>query len=51
MKKKEITVNRENIKQAIAIQVTFNLENKLQKQFLSKYDHFSLTDAYILNTC
>ena len=51
MKKKELTVNRENIKQAVAIQVTFILENKLQKEkFYQNMTNSSSTDAYILNT-
>ena len=40
LKKKELIVSRDNIKQASAIQVTFISEKKLQKQsFFSKYDH------------
>ena len=41
LKQKPFTVNSENIKQAIAIQVTFILENKLQKEhFLVKNTNF-----------
>ena len=41
MKKKTHTVHKENIKQAICMQVTFILYIKLQKEhFLVKYDSF-----------
>ena len=37
--KKTFTVNSQNVKQAIGIQVTFISENKFQKDhFLTKYD-------------
>ena len=38
--KEGITVNTQNINQAIDIQVIFILENKLQKEHLSNSDHF-----------
>ena len=41
VKKKVYTINSQNKKQAIGIQVTFILENKLQKNIiLPKYGHF-----------
>ena len=50
-KKKEVTVNNGNIKQATAIQVTFILENNFQKQiFHQNLIISSPTFAYILNT-
>ena len=40
--KKAFTVNRKNIKQKIAIKMTFILEVSFKSIFLSKYDHFSI---------
>ena len=36
LKKKAFTINSQNLKQAIGIQVTFILETKLKKIFFSK---------------
>ena len=40
LKKKAFTVNSQNIKQPIVIQVTFILEVKLQKYIFIKIQHF-----------
>ena len=51
LKKKALTVTRQNMKQAISIQLTFILEIKLQKEhFLGTYHIFSARDVSILSS-
>ena len=49
LKKKAFTINSQNLKQAIGIQVTFILETKLKKIFLAKYNHFLAADVSYLS--
>lgn len=52
LEKKEFLLNYETINKVVVKQLTLTLYIKLQKElFSAKYEHFSVTDAFVLSSC